>query len=153
MTEIEITTARVLELIETYGAEPGAWPETERNAAQALIEAQPDEFSAALFDAQALDTMLASEHLPDPSPDLPARILASAPRAQAKPFTHLLGAIFPRGVRWPAGATLASLAMGIVGGYAYASTGYTEIDTADQAYYTAFGYTQVGDWLAAEDSE
>ena len=57
--------------------------------------------------------------------------------------------LFPQGVRWPAGAALASLLMGLVGGYAYASTGIG-YDQADSAYYAAFGIDSAIDWVSLE---
>jgi len=57
--------------------------------------------------------------------------------------------LFPQGVRWPAGAALASLVMGLVGGYAYASTGIG-YDQADSAYYAAFGFDNGAEWVSLE---
>ncbi|MEO0450076.1 MAG: hypothetical protein AAFZ74_07180 [Pseudomonadota bacterium] len=152
MTEMTMTPQRVLELIDAFGAEPGAWPEDERAAAAALIAAEPETFQAALDEARAVDALLMEEALPEPSPMLAEAILAAAPRAKpvkSTPWQSLRRLIFPQGVRWPAGAALASLMMGLVGGYAYASTG-TSYDAADSAYYTAFGFDSGDAWLELE---
>ena len=152
MTQQTMTTERVFELIETYGAEPGAWPEGERAAAAALLEAAPEQFEAALSEARALDQMLMAEPAPEPSASLSEAILAQAPRARGARKSvgeWLSSLIFPQGVRWPAGAAFASLVMGLVGGYAYASTGIG-YDQADAAYYSAFDWSDGAEWLGAE---
>lgn len=152
MTREKMTVERVLELIEAFGAEPGGWPEAERDAASARIAAEPDTFAEALSEARALDQALLNEALPEPSQDLAASILVSAPIAASKRksvFSTLSSVLFPRGVRWPAGAALASLVMGLVGGYAYASTG-VGYDQADAVYYAAFGVDSDATWLSLE---
>lgn len=148
MTVNGMTEDRVLELIEAYGAEPMGWPEDERDAARALIEADPDAFADALAVARALDEAMELEQVPEPSARLADAILAAAPTAppaRASLFGGLSSLLFPQGVRWPAGAALASLLMGLVGGYAYASTG-AGYDQVDSAYYAAFGLDVGADW-------
>ncbi|MEM9054823.1 MAG: hypothetical protein AAGB16_05810 [Pseudomonadota bacterium] len=152
MTEIRITIERVLELIEAYGAEPGGWPKEERVSAKALLAAQPDQFATALAEARKLDALLLEEQMPDPSTGLADALLAAAPQPveqQQNLFGSLGSILFPQGVRWPAGAALASLMMGLVGGYAYASTG-AGYDQAESAYYSAFGFDESSTWLATE---
>jgi hypothetical protein len=152
MTVTDMTTDRVLELIAAYGAAPMSWPEDERDAAAALIAADPDAFEAALADAQALDRLLETEDVPEPPAALAETILAGAPSAKPAATGVLKGLsaiLFPQGVRWPAGAALASLVMGLVGGYAYASTGIG-YDQADSAYYAAFGLDGGEDWVSLE---
>lgn len=152
MTDQSMTPDRVIELIEAYGAETGAWPEDERGAAIQLLTTQPSLFEAALEAARALDALLASEPVAEPSAALSAAILAQAPAprtAKNGPFGQLSAILFPQGVRWPAGAAIASLFMGLVGGYAYASTG-VGYDQADAAYYAAFGYDTSEDWMSLE---
>jgi len=156
MTRSGPTIERVLDLIEAYGAEPGAWPEAERDPAQTLIDAQPEAFTTVLTDARALDAALARETVPEPASDLAKAILKHAPTAPAKRANGLgwlRDIVFPHGTRWPASAALASLAMGIAGGYAYASTGPLTYDEADAAYYAAFGYDADTDWVTAEGQE
>lgn len=152
MTREKMTIERALELIEAYGAEPGGWPEEDRAAVSALIEAEPNVFAEALSEARALDQMLMSEALPNPSDDLAASILARAPVAAPERKSLLSGlssVVFPKGVRWPAGAALASLVMGLVGGYAYAS-GDVGYDQEDAVYYAAFGVDSDASWLSLE---
>jgi len=148
----DMTKDRVLELIAAYGAEPGGWPDDERESARVLLSAESDAFAAALEDARALDQMLAREEMPAPSPELAEKILANAPATKperAGLFGGLSALLFPQGVRWPAGAALASLVMGLVGGYAYASTGIG-YDQADSAYFSAFGLDSGADWVSLE---
>lgn len=152
MTREKMTIERALELIEAYGAEPGGWPEDERAAASALIESEADVFAGPLEEARALDAVFMGETLPEPSIDLVANILAEAPVAVPERQSVLGGlssVLFPKGVRWPAGAALASLVMGLVGGYAYAASdvGY---DQADAVYYAAFGVDSDASWLSLE---
>ncbi len=152
MKDMTISTERVLELIAAYGAEPGAWPEDERVAATELVTTSPDLFAAALEEARALDQMLLNEQVPEPSLQLSESILTAAPTPKPAARGVLGGLstlIFPQGVRWPAGAALASLMMGLVGGYAYASTG-AGYDQADLAYYAAFSVENGEDWLGTE---
>lgn len=152
MTSETMTAERVLELIETYGAETGAWPDDERAAAAALLAAEPAQFVEALEIARQLDAVLLNEPLLEPGADLTEAILAQAPRATPAPrnlFSGIGALIFPQGVRWPAGAALASLMMGLVGGYAYAA-GDSGYEDADSAYYAAFGMDGSDTWVVLE---
>ncbi|MEM7330336.1 MAG: hypothetical protein AAF437_16460 [Pseudomonadota bacterium] len=152
MTDVKISTERVLELIAAFGAEPGAWPEAERAPAVAWIAESPNLFSAALAEARALDNALSLEHIPEPGPALGDAILAAAPSGapvSKSLFAGVSAMIFPQGVRWPAGAAFASLMMGLVGGYAYAATG-PGYDQAELAYYAAFGGEIGEDWMVSE---
>ncbi|MEL6828389.1 MAG: hypothetical protein AAFN91_19260 [Pseudomonadota bacterium] len=152
MKKMTISTERVLELIAAYGAEPGAWPEEERAAAMELVATSPDQFELALEDARALDQMLQNEQVPEPGPQLSDAILAAGPApksASGGVLGGLSSLIFPQGVRWPAGAALASLMMGLVGGYSYASTGVS-YDETDLAYYAGFDVELEEDWLGVE---
>ena len=152
MTVTGMTHERLLELIAAYGAEPMGWPEEEREAARALLADHPEAFAEAIDDARAIDLALLSEAVPEPSADLAQSILAEAPVAPIKRaglLATIAGVLFPQGVRWPAGAALASLLMGLVGGYAYASTGIG-YDQADSAYYAAFGLDGGEEWVSLE---
>ena len=155
MTRTGLTVENVLALIAAYGAQPERWPEDERGAASAMVDADPARFEAALNVARLLDAELDDEIAMEPSTALSARILADAPAFASQKttlFAALKDLILPQGVRWPAGAVLASLAMGLVGGYAYAASGVeTGFDDSDQAYYAAFGYDDVEDWLVEGD--
>lgn len=152
MMVTEMTRERVFELIAAYGAEPMGWPEDEREAARALLADDPDAFSEALAEARAIDEALNLELVPEPSPALANAILSAAPRASQPRkglIERLADLVFPQGARWPAGAALASLVMGLVGGYAYASTG-VGYDQVDSAYYAAFGLDSGEAWVSLE---
>lgn len=143
-----MTHERLLELIAAFGAEPMGWPEAERDAARALLDAEPEAFREALAEARAIDAELNLAEIPEPSAELANAILATAPRAprqNAGIVGGLAAILFPHGIRWPAGAALASLVMGLVGGYAYASTGIG-YDQADSAYYAAFSLDGSEEW-------
>lgn len=124
MSKLNITTERVLELIDIYGAAPISWPTAEREAAQRLIAANPLAFTSALERAEALDEQLERSGfaIPKPSRNLSEAILSQAPepkgidKAGKKAWRRFL----PSGLRLPAGAAIASLAVGMVAGYSYA---------------------------------
>ena len=147
-----MTHERLLELIAAYGAEPMGWPDSERDAARALLDADPQAFEQALAEARAIDAALTRSAIPEPSAALADWVLAaapSAPRQRAGWRQGLSAIVFPQGARWPAGAALASLVMGLVGGYAYASTGIG-YDQAETAYYAAFGLDGGEAWGSLE---
>lgn len=156
MSKSTMTDERVLELIDAFGAEPGGWPEADREAADAHIRANPHVFEAALEQARALDMMLAAEPIPEPSAQLAERILASAPAAESARRRNLLsvlgGVIMPNGRRWPAGAALASLTMGLFAGYAAsASTPSSVYQTdAENVVYGAIGYGDFESYIEDE---
>ncbi|MEM1148112.1 MAG: hypothetical protein AAGH49_10000 [Pseudomonadota bacterium] len=152
MTVEPISIDRVLELIETYGSASEAWPEHERAAAISCLTAHPERFEAALVEARMLDDALGARIDPEPSAALAEHILAAAPKRPAAPagiWRKLAQHVFPQGARWPVGAALTSLLMGLVGGYAYASTG-AGYDQVDSAYYAAFGFENTEIWIEAE---
>lgn len=154
MSQTNISVERVLELIAAYGAHSSGWPEAEKEAAMMLVAAQPDDFAVALADAQLIDYALEHEMIELPSAQFTEQLLKGAPTSAVSEsgfFSGLKAALFPKGTRWPAGAALASLAMGLVGGYAYAATG-TAYDEADQAFYTAFGYDAETAWTSEDVS-
>ena len=72
-----MTPDRVMTLLDAYGADPARWPEAEREAAMALISADPA-LAARRDEAAALDGLLLQAESPQPSADLARRILESA---------------------------------------------------------------------------
>lgn len=144
-----MTAERLREIIAAYGATPSAWPEAEREPALALIAKSGDEFTAALEDAASLDQLLSMDAT-EPPAGLFGAIMSTAPTQKRAVARHASSRwSFPNGIRWPAGAALASLGMGLVGGYAYAASD-TSYDSAETAYASAFGLEQVTDWIATE---
>ncbi|WP_084398386.1 hypothetical protein [Henriciella aquimarina] len=141
-----MTDERLLELIDAYGADPMSWPEAEREAALARLKAYPARFEGALEAARQLDHAFAADTMPDAPSGLAERILADAP-AQSPARGAGLGArlktiLFPNGLRWPAGATLAALMMGLMAGVATApATADDGFQTDEEAVvYSALGY-------------
>ncbi|MDJ0920531.1 MAG: hypothetical protein QNI84_05345 [Henriciella sp.] len=155
MTSQHAPDQRVLDLIEACGADPLMWPEGEREAAQAAIAQAPDLYASALEDARALDAALKHETAPEPAVALFENILRAAPKpVVAEPSQPwLVRTLFPNGARWPAGAALASLAMGVVGGYAYAATAPASYSDTEQVYLEAFGFETYETWLSQEGSQ
>ena len=154
MTKAAMTIERVLDLIAAYGAEPGGWPEDEREAAEALLHEAPERFEQALVEARALDQMLGTESLPEPSPALASRIMADAPSAVLTTRTRpqWLKRLFPGHLRLPAGAALASLGVGLVTGYSYAGDiGFDAYLDADGTYTLAVEDSFEG-WLGPEEA-
>ncbi|MEL7548044.1 MAG: hypothetical protein AAGJ84_15430 [Pseudomonadota bacterium] len=145
---IKASEERVFELIAAYGAEPGGWPEDERDAVKATLVADPDLFAEALAEAKALDAALLAEQVPDFDPALADRILAAAPKPKsAGALASILTWRLPAR-RWPAGATLASLMVGLVSGYAYAgNTTLVTYDASDEVYVSLFGEDTGLTWL------
>lgn len=90
-----LDAVRVRALTESFGADPARWPETEREAALAWLQAHPDEASALLAEARAIDSMLDAWRLdPTPAPLL-RQVLAPAPaivrQARRRSFLLTLG--------------------------------------------------------------
>jgi hypothetical protein len=74
-----MTFERFAALLDAYGAEPRRWPDNERDAAQALVRADPR--AASLMDEAAyIDDLLYAYRVPAPSPALVAAVIARAPR-------------------------------------------------------------------------
>ncbi len=77
-----IDEARVIELIDSYGAMIERWPEAEREQARELLARSPllqDRFSAARDIDTRLDILLREHANPAPPPGLRTRILANLP--------------------------------------------------------------------------
>ncbi|HAE94063.1 MAG TPA: hypothetical protein DCG65_05855 [Hyphomonas atlantica] len=129
-----ITDARVLALIEAYGADPDMFPEAERAAAKARMADNPARFATALSEAQALDGLFADIPHVSPSPALRETLIASAPKPRSA-----------RSSRWklpvwiPAGA-LASLTVGLFAGMSVAQPVTTQDEQAEAAVYAALGF-------------
>ena len=74
-----MTNERLIEIIEAYGAEPQRWPESERVAALAYMDANPADAKLALATAAGLDQALDSAKKQISGTDLlAARILKAA---------------------------------------------------------------------------
>ncbi len=83
-----MNTEQFTVLLDTHGADPERWPETQRAAALALCAASPAAHGQWLA-ARRLDALLAAARAPVPDPARQARIVAGAVarlRAQAEPL-------------------------------------------------------------------
>jgi hypothetical protein len=129
-----MTRDRFAALLEAYGADPAHWPASERQAAQALAEADPAG-GRARAEAAALDRILNAAPVEPPSAELMARVMAAAPAAPAavhrpRPAGRLqtmLRWLLPGAGTWqPAAATAAALVLGLAVGYATAPFGTGE---------------------------
>jgi len=133
-----MTEDRLIELIESWGADPSAFPEAERAAARALLAAHPARFAAAMAEARALDAALA--RMPDvlPSAALTEALVASGP----KPKRAGGGFRLPKFAPWAPASGAAALAAGLFMGLMVAPTASADSDTDDvQALLEeAFGY-------------
>lgn len=90
-----------------------------------------------------LDDILARLPVAQAPDGLAARILADAPKAKRPGlFSQIGGALFPGGQRWPAGAALASLFIGLTTGYAATAQEQVYTDEPDAVVSSAFGLDQ-----------
>jgi hypothetical protein len=133
-----MTDERLLELIETWGADPAAFPEAERVAATARLHEAPERFADAVAAARALDAALAD--LPDilPSPALAASLIASAPKQRAAKSVFGL----PRFSPWAPAGGAAALAAGLFMGLFIApvANATSETDEVEALLEQALGY-------------
>ncbi|MEM1035718.1 MAG: hypothetical protein AAGI14_03040 [Pseudomonadota bacterium] len=154
MTKSAITIERVLDLIAVYGAHPAAWPDHERDAAEALLASKPEAFEAALQEAVELDQMLMqADQVPEPPTHLATAILDAAPVAQKSAQRESwLRSLFPLGLRLPTGAAMASLGIGLMAGYSYAgNSGFDAYLEADVTYTDTLDGS-FDDWLGDVES-
>ncbi|NBC20871.1 MAG: hypothetical protein GVY06_07480 [Alphaproteobacteria bacterium] len=142
MTTPSESQARLVALVEAWGADPKAWPEAERTQAALAGLADPGpSLRTALAEARTLDESLAAIPAMDPPEGLAERVLAEAPAARrpaARWLASALEALFPDGRLWPAGAALASLAIGLVIGWQLDGPSGT-LETDDDVIYAALG--------------
>jgi hypothetical protein len=156
-SRIEMNDERLHQLIEAYGASSMAWPDDERDAAEAHLAANPDRFAGALASARELDALFENDEITAPPATLADRILGAAPAAghQGQGLgARLKDLLMPNGLRWPASAALASLGMGLFAGYtASAMSPAPDYETeAEMVVYSALGYGEFESFLE-EDSQ
>lgn len=123
-------------IVDAYGARPDRWPEAEREAAEAYLQAHP-EARVALDAAAELDGLIKSAAIaPQPSEMLSARLLRAAPARAVLDNWHRVAA-----------AAALTLFLGIGGGYF--GGGFLPDATSDAAYDIAFDGLDSGidfDW-------
>jgi len=79
----QMTSERLRQLLDAYGAGPDRWPPDEREAALALLE-NSSEARAERDSAARLDTVLDRAPAEQPSPALAERVLAASPAKRVK---------------------------------------------------------------------
>lgn len=96
---------RLIELADAHGADLRRWPEGERDAARALLEADPAAREV-LAQAAALDDLLAAAPRPTVSAELRDRVVASATEAGLRPRArfHIGRLLWWSGAGWAAAA-------------------------------------------------
>jgi hypothetical protein len=125
-----LSERRALDLIDTYGATPDRWPESERAPALALIARTPD-LQLAMDKALTLDRMLDTLPTPLPSPALRVALKDIPDQRQGIDW---LAALWPFGAPWrPAMGLAAALAFGLLVGV---TTPQTDILTNGTAALT-----------------
>ncbi|MFT5776163.1 hypothetical protein [Hyphomonas sp.] len=132
-----MTDARLIALIEAWGADANAFPETERAAAKSLLAEAPDRFADELQAARDMDMLLGGLPAVTPSPALTAALMDTAPKARPQRRSWL--AAIPH---WPTVGAFASLAIGLAIGLATAQSGTTAAteDAVDTLVYAALGF-------------
>jgi len=81
MMSPEMSEERFDDLAQTYGGEIARWPEAEREAARALLAAQPERLSIVLDTAAHLDRLLDLAPAQSVDAALLGRLIAAAPPA------------------------------------------------------------------------
>ncbi|MFN3608135.1 MAG: hypothetical protein ACK4Y9_03635 [Hyphomonas sp.] len=121
-----MTDDRLIELIETWGAEAVSWPEAEREAGKALLRAHPERFAGALAQARELDLMLGALPEPEMPRALTEAIIAAAPRPKVarSPLPRWFGLKTP----WAPASGFAAAALGLFMGLTVAPVASAEDD-------------------------
>ena len=142
MNNQDLTERRLIELIDAWGADPAGWPVDARTpAVLAALEDPSPAVGGARRAAHELDLRLARLPQAEPPAGLAGKILAGAPAPRKfRPGwrSGVIGALLPSGQVWPAGAALASLAIGLVIGLQAAETAEPD-GTDDEVIYAALG--------------
>lgn len=125
-----MTSERFFALVAAYGADARRWPEAERPAALAFVNADPEAAAPPLAEADFADALLHASRVAQPSMALRDRVIASAAEAGLKAHRE--------GRRW-----LDRLALSLGAGWAAAAcagvfagvmmTGYLTADAQAEA--------------------
>ncbi|AAK24714.1 hypothetical protein [Caulobacter vibrioides] len=133
MTAAGMSVARFEALAQTFGGEIARWPEGEREAARALLAADPDRLSPVLTEASQLDRLLDLAPAQAVDAALLGRLIAAAPRAPNATRRWITGLSAAFGL---SAAALAGVLAGIsIGGHiqppaVLAPAGQAEVVTA-----------------------
>lgn len=114
-----MTDDRLIELIEIWGADSNSWPESEREAGEALLRAKPEWFAGALAEARALDGVLGALPELEMPRALTEAIIAAAPRAKTAPKGGRQG-WFGLRTPWAPASGFAAAALGLLMGFTVA---------------------------------
>ena len=147
-----MTKERFRELLDAYGANPARWPEAEREAALAFIEASA-EARALRDEAVAFDRLIDLADTTPATAQLEARILATLPPAGATSgIRAFLAGLIPGHPVWvPASALALSLALGLAAGiFVPAIAGLGRAHDQDAALI-ALGDPDTGLWDDGEE--
>jgi hypothetical protein len=101
-----MTHQQLVDLLETYGADPDHWPRESRVEAEALVQHGDPAIAGALRQALALDVELSRYSVGPADAELARRIVASGP---SSPWWQRIGR---RHRLWISGAVLAGAGMG-----------------------------------------
>lgn len=116
-----MTDDRLIELIETWGADTASWPAAERASGEALLRAYPERFAGVLAEARALDGILGGLPEPEMPRALTEAIIAAAPRAKMAPKGGRQG-WFGLKTPWAPASGFAAAALGLLMGLTVAPT-------------------------------
>lgn len=122
---------RFAELADIHGGDVGRWPEAEREAARALLAAEPFRLEAVLADAARLDRLLDLAPAQSADAALLGRLIAAAPRPASASLRWLAGAGAALGLGV---AALAGVAVGVRIG----QPGHTDLPSAQGVIATDF---------------
>ena len=146
---------RVRDLVEVYGADPQRWPDTVPDKIKVLAQSNRDTLERSMTDTASLDALLEALPTPHPAPSLARRILETAPepgsqRVSRARIADAVGALLARwigtGEAIPAGAAVASFAIGLVIGLSFPTAGTMPSPEEEEA--VLFAALGVGDLFA-----
>ncbi len=135
---------RFQDLAQAWGGDLRRWPEGERDAARAWVEADPVEAERALFDARQTDAALDASPRPDVSAALRDRVIASAATAGLKAraaWPGLRRLLWIGGAGWAAAACAGVVFGTTLGGQLAADT--LAFAVLDQGLATGLDDTEV----------
>ncbi len=150
-----------IKIVETYGVNPGRWPQDQRAQAKKFMNAHPDE-AAIIMDADHnLDHALETARLTPGTDMLKARIKSAA---QSTPQTHIPNPASSRrgfGYRAMAAMVLAAFSLGFAGANLMNSA-EPETITQDTTYQLAdnnwediaedYGFSEIYEWVEQTDT-
>lgn len=147
-----MTDARLIELIETWGADPASWPEADKAEGKALLGAYPERFAEPIAQARQLDLMLGALPEPEMTAALTQAIMDAAP--QPKRAGGGLSRWIDLRTPWAPASGLAAAAFGLLMGLTVAPAASADDDvTAEvqELVVSALGFDPAS--YAMEDVE